>query len=80
MFLGYNSKSKRNKSKNKQVGHIKLERFCTAKKNYQQNKIWENFLMKWEKAFVNNIFDKGFNIKMSKELNNSIAKYNPIKN
>ena len=32
MFLGYDSRSKTNKSKNKQVGHIKLERFCTAKK------------------------------------------------
>ena len=35
--------------------------------------------MKWEKIFVNNISDKGFNIKMYKELNDSTAKNNPVK-
>ena len=50
-----------------------------SKENYQQNKIWENIWMKWEKIFVNNISDKGFNIKMYKELNNSTAKNSPVK-
>ena len=78
-FLDLSLYSRETKVKISKWHNIKLKSFRHSKENYQQNKIWENIWMKWEKIFVNNISDKGFNIKMYKELNNSTAKNNPVK-
>jgi len=73
MFFGFNTKSKGNTNKNK-VGlhqtktkweYIKLKSICTAKGTINEMK---RQLTKWGKIFGNHISDKGFILKIYKEL------------
>ena len=54
VFLGFNNKSKGNKSKNKQVGLFQIKKLLHRKGNHQQNKK-ANY--EGQKIFANHICD-----------------------
>ena len=53
-----------NRIKNKQVGYLKLKRFCTGKDTINQIKRQPT---EWEKIFENHMSDKGLVSKIFKE-------------
>ena len=65
MFCGPDSKGKRNKSKNKQMGRHQIKKLLHSEDNHNQNK---NQLTGWEKIFANHVSDKEVIHKIYKEL------------
>ena len=64
-FFGSDSKSKGNKSKNKQVGLHQTKKLLHDKENHQQN---EMVYPNWEKIYAIHVSDKWLTSKIYKEL------------
>ena len=64
-FFGYDTESKGNKSKNKEVGLPQTKKLLHSEGNHQQK---EKKPTKWEKIVANHISDKELISKIYKEL------------